>query len=566
MKMRIGEAIIVFSLAGSMLAFSGDAVQGMGRSAEQPVPSPRSYLLGVRTSLDKVIREAPQPRPKSDLHVSIQAAGNEYEHFQIVLFASERDLENIGIQATPLICDDHGTVLDEETISFYRVGYVETKKPVYDVDYIGWYPDPLIPLERMNVRAGDIQPVWVTVHVPGGTPAGLYQGRIKIHPENEAAETIELSLNVWEFAIPEESSLQLVFSLYENCIQDYYQLDEIPSTLLRQYYSFLLAHRINPTNLYLRGKPQPRLEDFKFCASRGLNAMNIAYLYDWDHNDGDKSRFSEEFKRNMKVSLVETIDFLREQQWKGTAFVYGPDEPNRQQYNAVKEMFALVKSIAPDIRTMLTEAPVRDLHGYVDIWVPRIDDYDESECRQRQEMGEEIWWYVCAAPHHPYPNFFVDYPAIDHRILFWLAWKHDVSGFLYYSLNRWMANYPKNQSRWPEIPWNTHTWGSHNGDGQLIYPGPEGEPYSSVRFEVIRDGVEDFEYLNLLESLVKKLAESDMEKRESLLRPANRLLASISGETARSLTRYTKDKDQLFTARERIAEEILRLGRILKEN
>jgi hypothetical protein len=32
-----------------------------------------------------------------------------------------------------------------------------------------------------------------------------------------------------------------------------------------------------------------------------------------------------------------------------------------------------------------------------------------------------------------------------------------------------------------------------NGDGLLVYPGPHWTPYSSIQFEVIRDGVEDYE-------------------------------------------------------------------------
>ena len=36
------------------------------------------------------------------------------------------------------------------------------------------------------------------------------------------------------------------------------------------------------------------------------------------------------------------------------------------------------------------------------------------------------------------------------------------------------------------------------GDGWLTYPGPNGEPLSSVRFDNLRDGFEDAELLQLL--------------------------------------------------------------------
>jgi hypothetical protein len=47
-------------------------------------------------------------------------------------------------------------------------------------------------------------------------------------------------------------------------------------------------------------------------------------------------------------------------------------------------------------------------------------------------------------------------------------------------------------TRWPEKPFAPRGWGATNGDGMLFYPGPDG-PFSSVRFENIRDGIEDWE-------------------------------------------------------------------------
>jgi hypothetical protein len=523
----------------------------------------KDYLVGVKTSLEKVFKDVEQLKGRLGRKAILKAARNEYESFQIILVSKERDLNNVRIEPTQLTCYDQGEVIQKENISFYQVGYVETKKPAYDVEFVGSWPDPLLPLKKFDVETGTVQPVWVTIYIPQDTSPGCYQGSIRIISENALVEVVEVSLTVWDFTLPEESSLQAVFSLYENCIRDYYKFDVVPQEILHRYYSFLLAHRINPTCLYLHGQPQPKLEDMEFCVGQGMNAVNIAYLYDWEHSSGDKGYFSDEFKRNLKTSLSPTVVFLRDHQWLDMAFVYGIDEPGRKHYNAVKEMFGLVERIAPGVRRALSEAPAEELFGYVDVWVPRIDDYDEEKCRSRQEREEEIWWYVCAAPHHPYPNFFIDYPAIDHRILFWLAWKYDISGFLYYSLNRWVTNYPKGQKSWPEVPWNTYTWGTHNGDGQLIYPGPQGDPYSSVRFEVIRDGIEDFEYLNMLRVLIKKLDDSELENSTQFLYQAEALISSLEEKTISSLTRYTKNPDQLLMYRELVADEIVRINEIL---
>ena len=50
---------------------------------------------------------------------------------------------------------------------------------------------------------------------------------------------------------------------------------------------------------------------------------------------------------------------------------------------------------------------------------------------------------------------------------------------------------------------------SVNGDGVLIYGNPaDGSPVPSIRLKVIADGMEDYEYLTLLEAAVKKNAKN----------------------------------------------------------
>ena len=49
-----------------------------------------------------------------------------------------------------------------------------------------------------------------------------------------------------------------------------------------------------------------------------------------------------------------------------------------------------------------------------------------------------------------------------------------------------------------ESPWSARSFGDYNGDGYLFYPGPNATLLSSIRFEALRDGFEDYEYLAIL--------------------------------------------------------------------
>jgi hypothetical protein len=82
----------------------------------------------------------------------------------------------------------------------------------------------------------------------------------------------------------------------------------------------------------------------------------------------------------------------------------------------------------------------------------------------------------------------------------WLAWKFRMDGELYYSMNE---AYGQDNDPWVNI----RLFGG-NGDGTLFYPGRPDRiggksdiPIESIRLKLIREGMEDYEYLALLARL-----------------------------------------------------------------
>ncbi|MCK4626927.1 MAG: DUF4091 domain-containing protein, partial [Phycisphaerae bacterium] len=91
--------------------------------------------------------------------------------------------------------------------------------------------------------------------------------------------------------------------------------------------------------------------------------------------------------------------------------------------------------------------------------------------------------------------------------------------------------------------------------GQLVYPGPDG-PLSSTRLETIRDGIEDYEYLRLLERKSATLAKRrSTPARQKLLRASQRILSAVR-RAANSAVDWEQDAEKLLALRSRIGRQI----------
>ncbi|HRT63468.1 MAG TPA: DUF4091 domain-containing protein [Candidatus Hydrogenedentes bacterium] len=96
-----------------------------------------------------------------------------------------------------------------------------------------------------------------------------------------------------------------------------------------------------------------------------------------------------------------------------------------------------------------------------------------------------------------FPSFAVDARPVEARLFPWVCWGHQAEGFVARRLNRWPPAWV-NESVAQPLVWRCRDAGL----GFLFYPGRNGL-LPSVRSEALRDGMEDFEYLVMLDQAVK---------------------------------------------------------------
>lgn len=535
--------------------------------SQLPDPGATAAVLSTHT-LVKIFPGRPLPDGLSR-QVKLQAPRRGCDSAQLVVMAFDHALAGCTVDAGPLSAP-RGAQLGRDAIEVWRVGSVVTRRPRYVAEYVGAHPDPLLPAQPFTVAKGHFEVLWVTATVPKNARPGRYRGCFLIKPSGCAPLRIPVSLRVWGFELPVRTTLRTAFPMFEREIEAFYRR---PLTREQRwlYYDFLLRRRISPSCQY-EDEPRPRIEDVGRAMGGGANVVSMGYL-------------QEERLAQWIESLRPTVEFLREKGWLRWAYVYGFDEVTPDRYEQLREAYAAVKAAYPDLKRACTIGPSHELpriFGTVDIWVPQTDRF-EAIYKERQAEGEELWWYVSMWPRHPFANLFVDYPALDHRILFWQTWKYGVTGFLYYCINLWSSNCVGEPSleretaslpdptarraidrggRWPQVPWNTYTGPTAtNGDGQLIYPGLDGGPLSSVRLECVRHGIEDYEMLARLRQEVDRLSFCSAPEVVRMLKQARGLLR-IPARLCRDLTHFSQDPRLLLRTRQRIGSLTERMASV----
>ncbi len=287
---------------------------------------------------------------------------------------------------------------------------------------------------------------------------------------------------------------------------------------------------------------------------------------------GGFSQGTVEYDYLMKVYLTMVQDHLEEKGWLGREYVYWFDEPNTENYPFVREGMEIIHRSAPKITRFITEhQPGPDIMDITDISCTVIGRLDEEIIKDLVAQGTEFWSYVCCCPKAPYMSLFIDHDDINMRMWLWLSYKYHLTGILIWSANYWNSTTASPTGFW-QNPWEdpmSYTvgyglpygkqvgWG--NGDGRFFYP-PNRDPgdrsakyldgpVPCLRLEKIRDGIEDYEYLLLLE----KAANEDGGKHKKLIKEARNLL-NLPASLVTGPTEYDKDPQSLIQYRNKIGE------------
>ncbi len=545
-----------------------------------------AFLLGVASSMEKVLpRGRFSAKALTADGLSVRLAGNEYESVQLLVAPKDADLENVRISV-------EGDFASNVSVS--PVGYVRTThKPPYQVadgpdrtlrdPAIGWWPDPILGfLDGVAVRDMDVQSFWIRVHCPEDQPAGLYHGALVVSANGVAPERIPFTVRVNGFTLGRVSALPLAVTFgpcptfqwegeegvaAAKAIQaDPYSPVNVWSRHEREWVDFLADYLIPADNLY-HSYYTNLLYHVRQLADEGR--AGIFNLGNWgmpaSTNDADMAAWREK----TIPRLTAMRDIAAELGILDLAYTYGCDEAVPRDFPEVAAAVRELKAALPGVPICTTAwddnlGVGSELYG-VDWFVPKIAKFDQKKVAASRAAGHKVYWYTCNLPHAPYPNFFIECPGIEPRVLMGAQTvRNRPEGFFYYAISIW--NSKRCIESGPFTDWDPRSWTIYHGDGSWTCAGPDGTPLPTIRLENFRDGLEDYAYAKILERILKEQGTGNGEQgTEDWARRAREALA-VPREVVNSMTDFTNDSTVLYRWRDEMADLIEQSPKTLKTN
>lgn len=465
-------------------------------------------------------------------------ARGEHASFQFAV-RSTRQVRKLSAEVAQLskntdLINSHSTV---GFVGFTRVG---RPLPNPSKDKLnptsGFFPDPILDSSSIDLAGFTTQPIWVTVTIPENVPPGVYSGMLTVKGwVDQQSVTLNRRFTIHVYPVTIHKTRLWVTNWFDLDKTKMKQLsggkDSVVYSDRYWYWLKMIARKMkeydqnvviaSPLFLATITKKDGQYAfDFskfdRFVQTFADEA--VLGLIEGGHIGGRRGDWYSQFgvftpywkNDTMRFNCISVNDtaarifysqfipalmsHLKEKGWDKIYLQHICDEPEPGNEKSYGEIASYIKSLAPGIRT-IDAVHSHGVNNTVDVWVPQLDFYnqDYNFYKERKMAGDEIWFYTCLAPQGEYANRFIELPLIKTRILHWINFRFGATGYLHWGWNFWSENPMAETSGIIPEAGNIMP----GGDAFITYPG-NGRILSSIRLEAMRDGIVDYELLNML--------------------------------------------------------------------
>jgi len=470
-----------------------------------------------------------------------------------ILVWTNRNIPTLSLKVNDLI-NEKGSRINNKVINAAFVRYVmadqfaegcsQGKPKIYDSTLVA---DPIDIIDKIPVAANSVQPIWISIKVPGDIPPGKYSGRITINALDNYE--LKISLNVLDHILPPPSEWKYDFDIWQYPapiarIHDVKLWSEEHFELMRGYFTTLAdagqkvitaniieqpwgldhVHFDDPSLIkWTKKKDGTWMWDYSlfdryisFMMSCGIKQrINCYTMITWDlsfiyfdeasgkNNSITLSPVSADYSTYWTGMLKDFTRHLKEKGWFGITAIAMDERP----LESMQAVISLLKQVDPEWKIALagdTYHPEIEMDIY-DHSLASYLKFDADLMIKRKMQGKPTTFYT-ACPEK-YPNGYTSSPPAENAWLGWYAAAKGYTGYLFWAYNTWVAN-PLLDSRWRRYP---------AGELFQFYPGPR----TSIRFEKLIEGIQDFEKIRILKENFKK------EGKEEKVKELDKMLSSF---------------------------------------
>jgi len=438
------------------------------------------------------------------------------------------------------------------------------------------FPEYLMNERQLDVKEKTWQSVWITVSIPEKVESGIYTGKVTVRSGQES-QSLPVSVTIFPFTLPVERHLDIVEWYNTDNFSRFHGIQEEFSpawfAMLRKYADNMVEHRQNSfrVDMDMIAIQQSGDSVFSFDFSRFDQIADVFWnirKMDWMETGflalrgkggwSDTNFRWKEFKiknsetgevitmpgKDVIPSLVAAFEaHLRQKGWLSKTWFHIQDEPAVHNALSWIEFSKFIHQYAPDLRRM-DAIETTHLLNDIEIAVPKLDHFSTwyDKYKKWEQKGNELWFYTVGIYQGSlFPNKTIDVPLIDSRIMHWLNYKYDATGYLHWGWNQW------NEDPMKDV-------GMHIGDGWHVYPAKDGV-LNSLRWEEMRNGIQDYEYFWMLENRICELKNS-LGSRFSWIDPKQRG-KEIAGRVVQGFADRTNDPQVLNNAKMQLINELI---------
>lgn len=522
-------------------------------------------------SLQNVFKDTPCPAIAART-LNLSAARGQAATAQVVLTAGNAPGRVLKVSMQALKRTDgpggiSARAFSSAFVEYHRVTKNSTETPAEELlrKAPADFPDAFLQTAQCDLKPGECQPVWVCVDVPRTARAGAYSGTVSVETDTGTLK-IPLNLEVYGFTFPRET--RLLVTIWTDhyglgarmgapyTTEGYWPLLRRVARLMRQHHQNVI---MTPWDLITAEKDSSGKVRFDYSSfdrwaqtflDEGFKKLEISHVGSREHGKWDDKTFvPNPFPcMNIATGQQETLqpeewlpalqEHLKQKGWLGISMIHVADEPIAANRDSWRELSRRVHALAPDLRR-LDAVHVPDLAGDLEVMVPQLNYLSdwENSFHRAQADGTELWYYVAWVPQGHFPNRLLDYPLVKTRVQHWMNYLSGATGYLHWGFNFWSQDLDQQYAP---------------GDNWIVWTGKD-TPRSSLRYEAMREGIEDYEYLCLLQEgaagAARRLGERGFDARAWVLRYVD--------EVSPGYENYTRDPAVMLETRDAVARAIV---------